>query len=85
MKNRKHLRCVNGSFWKHNKWRDKFVMMHFKLSNRIWNSKTIIFKESPLCYKQISAFIFAKLIVQFLYFLSRKFPASSHLLYLYRS
>ena len=34
--------------------------------------------------KLISAFVFAKWIVQFLYFLNPKFPASSHPLCLYR-
>ena len=35
--------------------------------------------------KLISAFVFATRIVQFLYFLNSKFPASSHLLCLYSS
>ena len=38
---------------------------------------------SRLTAKLISAFVFAKKIVQSLYFLSPKFQASSHLLYLY--
>ena len=34
--------------------------------------------------KLISAFVFATRIVQFLYFLNQKFPASNHLLRLYK-
>ena len=40
-------------------------------------------RRSAVTAKLISAFVFATRIVQFLYFLNPKFPASSHLLCLY--
>ena len=53
-------------------------------------SKSFFFLAKVLTYfavtaKLISAFVFATGIVQLLYFLNPKFPASSHLLCLYRS
>ena len=42
-------------------------------------------KEQNFTAKLISAFVFATRIVQFLFYLYPKFPASSHLLCLYRS
>ena len=45
----------------------------------------ILHKRKQMCRLalQFSAFVFTTGIVQFLYFLNRKFPASSHLLCLY--
>ena len=71
------------------------MAMHFKEERQ--GSMSLVMRK-PVCFayaktrtqiscavtaQLISAFVFATLIVQFLYFLSPKFQASSHLLWLY--